>query len=316
MDDPIWHALPAGTRRTVDEHLAAGRHVHATKAIRDASPESPPGIPACMDVIADRMAELGLLPNGPTPLRAPADGAVAASAAEAYRASREIPIRGLAQWRTAIAAAAPMAPGRRVLDIGAGTGGFAAAFREWFGVHVVAVEPDDAMRRLIPRTTGIEVRDGRAEALPVPDACADAAWLGSVVHHLTDLAAAAAELRRALRPGAPVLVRNAFPGRSAGDIRVRFFPETAAAVEGYPTVEQVCEAFATAGFRRVSLASVPQQNDPTLAEYASRLRREADSKLRALTDAQYEAGLARLRAAVAEDPVQPATSWMDLLVLA
>ncbi|MFD8706307.1 hypothetical protein ACFV1W_27500 [Kitasatospora sp. NPDC059648] len=74
MDDPIWYALPAGARRPVDVDLAAGRHVQAIKAIRDASPEPPPGIPACMGVTADRMAELGLLPHGPTPLRAPQDG--------------------------------------------------------------------------------------------------------------------------------------------------------------------------------------------------------------------------------------------------
>ncbi|MER7667123.1 hypothetical protein ABTY61_01505 [Kitasatospora sp. NPDC096128] len=63
MDDAIWSALPAAVRRTVDEHLAARRHVHAIKAIRDASPEPPPGIPACVDVITDRMTELGLLPD-------------------------------------------------------------------------------------------------------------------------------------------------------------------------------------------------------------------------------------------------------------
>ncbi|MFD5461919.1 hypothetical protein ACFWIQ_03695 [Kitasatospora sp. NPDC127059] len=67
MDDPIWHALPVDVRRAVDEHLAVGRHVHAIKAIRDASPEPAPGIQACVDVIADRIAELGLLSSGPTP---------------------------------------------------------------------------------------------------------------------------------------------------------------------------------------------------------------------------------------------------------
>ncbi|MER7846121.1 hypothetical protein ABTZ03_19450 [Kitasatospora sp. NPDC096077] len=69
MDDPIWHELPAETRRLVDEHLTARRHVHAIKAIRDASPEAPPGIRACTDVIADRMTELGLLPDGPSRVR-------------------------------------------------------------------------------------------------------------------------------------------------------------------------------------------------------------------------------------------------------
>ncbi|MCX4744596.1 class I SAM-dependent methyltransferase [Kitasatospora sp. NBC_01287] len=236
--------------------------------------------------------------------------------AEQYRAAREIPREGLADWRAVIGAEARLAPGRTVLDVGAGTGGFAAALRDWFGVRVLAVEPAEAMRRLIPAGDGIEVLDGRAEALPVADGTADAAWLASVLHHLSDLPAAARELRRVLKPGAPVLIRNIFPGRAERDLRVRFFPETARGIEHYPSVEQTCAAFTDAGFRRVALHSVPQRNAATLGEFADRLRRETDSKLRGLTDEQYAVGLARLRAAAADAPTGPACSWMDLLVLA
>jgi ubiquinone/menaquinone biosynthesis C-methylase UbiE len=236
--------------------------------------------------------------------------------AEQYRLAREVPREGLTAWRDAVAMAAGLTPGLTVLDIGAGTGGFATALHDWFGVHVVAVEPAEAMRALIPEIParpGVEAVDGRADALPVPDAGADAAWLGSVIHHIPDLPAAARELRRALKPQAPVLVRNVFPGRAADDLRVRYFPETADGIEGYPTVEDVCAAFATAGFERQSLMAVPQQSAANLGEYADRLRRQADSKLRALSDDDFARGMARLRAA---DRTAPATSWMDLLVLA
>jgi SAM-dependent methyltransferase len=236
--------------------------------------------------------------------------------AEQYRLAREVPREGLAAWRAAIAEAAGLAPGMTVLDVGAGTGGFATALHDWFGVHVIAVEPAAAMRALIPATSaipGVRALDGRADALPVPDACADAAWLGSVLHHIPDLPAAARELRRALRPRAPVLIRNVFPGRAADDLRVRFFPETARGIEAYPSVDDVCAAFATAGFVRRGLAAVPQESAADLGQYADRLRRDADGKLRALDDEQFARGMARLRAA---DPAAPATSWMDLLVLA
>ncbi|MGN5632944.1 class I SAM-dependent methyltransferase [Streptomyces sp. AC154] len=236
--------------------------------------------------------------------------------AEDYRIAREVPRDGLTAWRAAVAAEVPLAPGAVVLDVGAGTGAFAAAFADWFGARVLAVEPAAAMRALIPRTADIEALDGRAEALPVPDGCADAAWLGSVVHHIEDLPAAAREIRRALKPGAPVLIRNSFPGRCTRDLRVRFFPGTARIVDSYPTVEQTCAAFATAGFARVALHAVPQESAPSLSVFADRIRRDTDAKLRSLTDEEFASGMRRLRRAAAQEPDRPAVSWMDLLVLA
>ena len=236
--------------------------------------------------------------------------------AEDYRASREIPRDGLEAWRQAIAEEAGLAPGATLLDVGAGTGAFATAFHDWFGVRVLAVEPAEAMRSLIPASADIEVLEGRAEALPVADGVADAAWLGSVLHHVGDLGAAAHELRRVLKPGAPVLIRNAFPGRCDRDLRVRFFPETARQIDGYRSIEEVCRIFADADFHQVALRSLPQESAPTLAAFAAGLRRDSDSKLRALSDEEYSRGLAALHAAAAADPTEPATSWMDLLVLA
>ncbi|MEU6444603.1 methyltransferase domain-containing protein [Streptomyces sp. NPDC047046] len=240
-----------------------------------------------------------------------------AQTAADYRAARDIPLDGLTAWREAITEAVPLHAGMTVLDVGAGTGGFATAFRDWFGVRVLAVEPAAAMRSLIHAGNGIEVLDGRGDALPVPDGSADAAWLGSVIHHLPDLEAAARELRRALKPGAPVLIRNAFPGRCERDLRVRFFPETARGIDAYPSVDRVTAAFTAAGFdRTVLLRSLPHRAAPTLTAYAERLRRDTDSKLRDLSDDAYARGLARLRHAAAEHTHEPATSWMDLLVLA
>lgn len=242
--------------------------------------------------------------------------ATAEQAARDYRASRELPLDGLSAWRAAIAEHTAWAHGMTVLDVGAGTGGFARALRTWFRVTVTAVEPDRAMRALIPIDPGILVSPGYAHELPVADSSAHGAWLGSVIHHLPDLPAAAAELRRVLLPGAPVLIRNTFPSRAEKDLRVRFFPETGTAVARYPSVEQVCDAFAAHGFGRRALVSLPQVSAPDLATYAASLRRAADGKLRALSDEQYAAGLARLHEAARENPDEPAVSWMDLLVLA
>ncbi|MFD8146801.1 class I SAM-dependent methyltransferase [Streptomyces sp. NPDC059708] len=244
------------------------------------------------------------------------DGATAAS----FRAAREIPRSGLAAWEEAVRRHLDPVPGMTVVDVGAGTGAFATAFRDWFGVRVVAVEPSDAMRALIPPRAGIAVRAGHAAALPLPDAGADAAWLSTVTHHVPDLAAAAREIRRVLRPGAPVLVRNAFAGRYERLRIVRWFPETARSLDTYPSVEETCEAFASAGFTRAALESVPQTDLSSLAELLERsdTLRTADTLMRGLTEEEFTRGKARLREAVlAGRTPQGAdlTSSLDLLVL-
>ena len=187
-----------------------------------------------------------------------------AQTAAAFKAVREVPRDGLGEWREAVRRHLRPSPGMTLVDIGAGTGAFAAAFSDWFDISVLAVEPSAAMRDQIPRTPAIQVFQGDASALPLPDESADAAWLSLVIHHIPDLAVAAQQIRRVLRPGAPVLIRQGFPDRyePAGNLKfdgielVRWFPETARTIETFPSVKDTCSAFAAAGFREDALVQV------------------------------------------------------------
>jgi SAM-dependent methyltransferase len=243
--------------------------------------------------------------------------------AAAFQTVREVPREGLAAWRDAVRRHLRPGPGLTLADIGAGTGAWSAAFADWFGIGVIAVEPAAAMRARIPRRPDIEVYAGDATALPLPDGSAGAAWLSTVIHHVPDLPAAAREIRRVLRPGAPVLIRQAFPGRSGRIELVRWFPETTRVIDTYPSVEQTCEAFAAAGFARVALEQVPQTSPASLAAFLGQADtfRHADTTMRGLTDEEFQRGKERIRRAVreAEAPgsaaAGPRTSWLDLLVL-
>lgn len=242
--------------------------------------------------------------------------------AAAFKAVREVPRDGLEHWRDAIRRHLSPLPGMIVADIGAGTGAFAAAFSDWFGLSVLAVEPSAAMRSLIPRRAGIRVMEGDATDVPVPDGSADGAWLSLVIHHIPDLEAAAREIRRVLRPGAPVLIRQGFPGRidTRHTFPWEFFPEITQSLRTYPSVERTCQAFAAAGFRRDALEQVPEVL-VSLAGFLAQADafRRADTNLRKLTDEEFFRGKERLRRAVqhAEEASrpEPRINWLDLLVL-
>jgi SAM-dependent methyltransferase len=87
-----------------------------------------------------------------------------------------------------------------VLDLAAGTGKLTRLLVERFP-HVIAVEPLAGMRAVLERVvTEAESLDGTAEAIPLPDASVDAAFVAEAFHWF-DAAAAAHELARVLRPG-------------------------------------------------------------------------------------------------------------------
>jgi len=179
------------------------------------------------------------------------------------------------------------------------------------------------MRDQIPRTPAIRVLEGNAGALPLPDESADAAWLSLVIHHIPDLEVAAHEIRRVLRPGAPVLIRGGLSGSRIDDRIevVRWFPETARTVDTFPSVEDTCKAFAVAGFHEEALEQVRETYPTSLADFLGQVDtfRLADTTMRSLTEDEFLRGKERLRRAVrhAEDVGSPETrsNWLDLLVL-
>jgi SAM-dependent methyltransferase len=165
-----------------------------------------------------------------------------------------------------------------------------------------------------PRQAINKILAGSAEELPIDDSTVGGAWLSTVTQHITDLPAAATELCRVLRPGAPVLIRNFFPGRTERLGLLRFYPEVRRVFSTFPTLEHTTEVFTNAGFTPVATESVPQQTAPSMPAIAAKLDRNADTALQSLSDAEFAAGMTRLRAAATREQ-DPVVDYLDLLVL-
>lgn len=95
------------------------------------------------------------------------------------------------------------APGRRVLDVGCGTG-FNFRMLGEFG-EVAGVEPS-AEGLAYCRERGLGVQQAGADALPFPEASFDLVTALDVVEHLDDDLAGLREFHRVLRPGGHVLL--------------------------------------------------------------------------------------------------------------
>ena len=236
------------------------------------------------------------------------------------------------------------APDGPLLDLGSGTGVWSPHLAAWSGRPVLAVEPAAGMRAATPappaawtesedpRRAGMPAGGdgvgrpvtpggpvlqvgGRGGALPLRDDAAGAAWLSTVIHHVGDLDVCARELRRVLVTGAPILIRNAFPGRYDGLAITRFFPGSRRAIERMPSVEAVRDAFGRAGF---GFAGIGRIDEPPvdLRVWRGQLadQRRADTALIHLTDDEFAAGLRALDEAIAGGTAATPVG-LDLLVL-
>lgn len=123
-------------------------------------------------------------------------------------AERETVLRQLGETRDRVLDGARLQPGDDVLDLGAGTGLLT------FGAHdrigdgwVFAVDPSvDVLEELLrgaheAELAGVMYLIGDAEVIPLPDGSVDAAVTRSVLMYVDDVARAAHELHRVLRPG-------------------------------------------------------------------------------------------------------------------
>ena len=243
------------------------------------------------------------------------------------RRQHEVYARGRAQspavlelWTAILARYIPTRGNPVLLDVGAGIGTWSELMATAFEATVWGIEPSERMRAVAarehphPRVTYV---DGRAERIPLADGAGDAALLSYVLHHVGDRGACARELRRVLRPGGTLIVRNAFRESLADVPFFQWFPTALALDERrMPARAEVTKAFEAEGFQVVTSEVVWQQTSPSLRVYYERLRLRAISTLELLPDDEFAAGVERMRqAAERETEPRPVTAPVDLLVL-
>lgn len=113
--------------------------------------------------------------------------------------------RGRPGWPPEVVDVPILAPSATVLELAAGTGKLTRLLVHTFG-HVIAVEPADAMRRLLSlNAPTAEILAGSAEAIPLPDAPVDGVFVAVAFHHF-DRERAVAEIARVLRPSSALVL--------------------------------------------------------------------------------------------------------------
>jgi ubiquinone/menaquinone biosynthesis C-methylase UbiE len=203
---------------------------------------------------------------------------------------------------SSVGSSAPVA-----LEVGCGTGRWLQAI-EALANPVVGVDPSARMLQVARAAAPAAfVARARAESLPLQSESVDRMFCINALHHFTDPIAFFLEARRVLRPGGALLTVGLDP--HAGQDRwwvYDYFPETLIADrERYLPTPAIRGMMAAAGLERCETREVqhsPRQLRVAEAESGGFLARASKSQFLVISDAEYEAGLARIRTAAANCP--------------
>ncbi len=194
-----------------------------------------------------------------------------------------------------------------VLDVGCGTGQqIAANLAALDGATLVGADRYGGMlRHAKARCAGIGLIQADGVDLPFPGAMFDYVSNQFSYHHIGRTPEFVREVFRILRPRGRFVITNMDPWTMDDWVCYRYFP-TARDIDhrDFVPAETLVELFRDAGFGDVGLEQ-PQRASSieTLKEMLEwSLLRNTTSQLLAISDEDYEAGIERIRADLAEDP--------------
>jgi ubiquinone/menaquinone biosynthesis C-methylase UbiE len=187
---------------------------------------------------------------------------------------------------------------------------------------IVGVDPSMAMLAqarqwlLHPR---VQYVVGDAAAVPIAGGLFDLALLSRVIHHLPDRRSCARELKRILRPSGVVVIRTTFRGHLDAPV-YDYWPRLRDCdVRQFPSEQEVLDDFRAEGFELQVSRSFSQPVTRSLCQYHHRLSMRPQSKLRTLTDSEFEDWLHRLELDAEAEPVDrptPVPERYDVVVFA
>jgi ubiquinone/menaquinone biosynthesis C-methylase UbiE len=196
--------------------------------------------------------------------------------------------------------------GKRVLDVGCGTGRLAASLQE-LGSRVWGIDPSPEMVAEA-RRRGVNAKVARAEQLPFKEGWFERAvmWLTA---HLVDRPRAFEELRRVLASDGRIAIATFDPTHFDRFWLNEIYPSLERIDrERFPAQEQLVQELTSAGFAP-SVTRLSQRAETTREAALERIRGRYISTLELLSEDEYRAGLERAERELPDAIAYP-LEWM------
>jgi ubiquinone/menaquinone biosynthesis C-methylase UbiE len=182
--------------------------------------------------------------------------------------------------------------GRRVLDVGSGTGRFAAALSQRAKVWGVDQSPE-MLEVARARAPGVRFKEATAYELPFKDGWFERATMWLVVH-LVDRPRAYAEIRRVLAPGGRIAVATFDPSYFGLFWFRDYFPSMEEIDRArFPTRDDFEAELGAAGFGAPHFTRISQRAAMSREAALERLRGRHISNFDLISEDEYRTGVER-----------------------
>ena len=207
--------------------------------------------------------------------------------------------------------------GKKVLDLGCGTGNIASQLRTAIKADVIGVDASFAMLK-VAKDKSLEVicADIDNQQLPFRDGSFDTIMVAYVIHQIKNLEFLLSECYRVLRDGVLVLLTSSHKQiENQHPVIKDFFPSYIDIDKGrFPDINHIDYLLNSLGLKDIKHEELTLENIPIDYEYLRKVKNKYVSTYHLIPQSEFENGVKRLEAFIMNSKQPEFKDWHGMII--
>lgn len=208
-------------------------------------------------------------------------------------------------------------PGKKVLDLGCGTGNISQQIRNKISADLIGIDASPDMLKVAgSKHLEVVLSDIDKQKLPFHDGCFDSIVGAYVIHQIKSLSFVLAECYRVLRNGALVLLTSSHKQiEDQHPIIKNFFPSYVDIDKGrFPDITLIDSILESLSFKHITHQEVTVSKISMDDEYLQKVKNKYVSTYDLIPESEFENGLARLETFIINSNQLEFRDWHGTLI--